>query len=86
MSAEGRVYLMYEYDTFTNQHIFSYSVDGKDFKTLGNPYENGEGDWKGIRTGLYNYNVLSGDEYPCGKASFDFFEYLTDGPASVTAK
>ena len=38
MSAEGKVYLMYEYDTFTNQHIFSYSVDGKDFKTLGNPY------------------------------------------------
>lgn len=86
MSAEGKVYLMYEYDTFTNQHIFSYSVDGKDFKTLGNPYENGEGDWKGVRTGLYNYNVLAGDEYPCGKASFDFFEYLTDGPASVTAK
>lgn len=86
LSAAGKVYLMYEYDTNRNRHLFSYSTDGKDFRPLGDAYENGEGDWKGIRTGLFHYNVNADEKHPCGTASFDFFEYLTDGPSAVATK
>ena len=85
-AADGRVYLMYEYDTDSNRHTFSYSTDGENFHTLGDTFENSEGDWKGVRTGLFHYNVYDDEKYPCGTASFDFFEYLTDGPATVASQ
>ena len=87
VSANGRVYLMYQYDAANNRHQFSYSTDGRNFHVLGDSYENGEGDWKGVRTGLYHYNVEADEEkYPCGTAMFDFFEYTTDGPSTVAVK
>ena len=87
VSANGRVYLMYQYDAANNRHQFSYSTDGRNFHALGDSYENGEGDWKGVRTGLYHYNVEADEEkYPCGTAMFDFFEYTTDGPSTVAVK
>ena len=87
VSAKGRVYLMYQYDAANNRHQFSYSTDGQNFHALGDSYENGEGDWKGVRTGLYHYNVEADEEkYPCGTAMFDFFEYITDGPSIVGVK
>ena len=46
----------------------AYSLDGRQFTTVGTPFEMRSGNWKGIRIGLYCY----GED---GKAQFDDFKY-----------
>ena len=64
----SKVWLRVSLDVLTNQHQFSYSLDGKRFTAVGTPFAMHSGNWKGFRIGLYCY----GDH---GKAQFDTFEY-----------
>ena len=62
------VYLRVSLNVITNRHQFSYSLDGKHFLPVGDPFDMHGGNWKGFRIGLYCY----GDG---GKAQFDAFNY-----------
>ena len=64
----SKVWLRVSLDVLTNQHQFSYSLDGKRFTAVGTPFAMHSGNWKGFRIGIYCY----GDH---GKAQFDTFEY-----------
>ena len=64
----GRIYLRLSLNALENQHQFAYSTDGKHFVSVGEPFQMNEGNWKGVRLGLYCYG-------PQGKAHFESFEY-----------
>lgn len=70
------VYLRADFDTNTNKHTLSYSLDGKNYKTIGHPFEMNFADWKGARVGIYSYTTRP-DVNP-GVAHFDDFEYEFD--------
>ena len=70
-----RIFLKVRFDTRNNRHQFFYSPDGKNFKELGNIFPLHSGDWKGIRTGVFTYNVSKEQ----GKVYFNHFKYVTDG-------
>jgi beta-xylosidase len=53
---------------------FSYSMDGKTFTSLGEPYQFGWADYRGERIGLFSYNN-AGD---AGYADFRSFTYRYD--------
>lgn len=65
----AKVYLRVTLNVDTNQHQFSYSLDGKHFMPSGEPFEMHNGNWKGFRVGLFCYGNS-------GKAQFDKFDYL----------
>ena len=59
-----------------NVYSLYYSSDGKTFKQVTDGFPMRFGNWKGVRVGLYCYNV----EGSGGKACFDDFVYEHDGP------
>ena len=65
-------------DTPADSFRFSYSLDGKDFRPLGEPFGMEPGFWKGVRTGIYAYTTAT--EGTPGKTQFDYFRYHHDGP------
>ena len=64
----AKIYLRITLNTVANQQQFSYSLDGKRYITAGEPFEMRNGNWKGMRIGLYCYGEN-------GKARFDNFLY-----------
>ena len=70
----NRIFLKARFNVPENLHQFYYSANGKDFMTCGDLYSLHSGDWKGIRTGIYSYNV--NDER--GKVFFNSFIYRMD--------
>lgn len=75
-SGISRVWLRLSIDAVGNTNQYSYSVDGENFKDIGNSFSQGSGDWKGERVGLYTYANREVE----GTALFDSFTYTTDGP------
>lgn len=73
------VYLRLDIDTEANVNQYHVSIDGEHFMPLGSPFETEAHDWKGNHIGLYCYTTGATD----GKASFDYFRYTHDGPASL---
>lgn len=65
----GRIYLRITLNALTNQQQFSYSLDGKHYTTAGIPFEMRNGNWKGMRIGLYCYGEK-------GIARFRDFSYF----------
>ncbi|MBQ7419202.1 MAG: glycoside hydrolase 43 family protein [Prevotella sp.] len=63
-----KVYLRVSLNVLTNQHLFYYSLDGKNYHCVGAPFKIHSGNWKGFRIGLYCYGDV-------GKAQFDDFNY-----------
>jgi len=75
--ANGKsIYMKVTFNAHQNKHQFYYSTDNKKFVPCGEPFSLNTGNWKGIRTGLYSYNI-NDDK---GKAFFNWFNYKTDGP------
>ena len=62
-----------------NQHQFYVSTDGEQWTKIGEPFEQYEGDWKGMRVGLYNFCTSSEG----GIVDFDYFKYDYDGPGTL---
>lgn len=80
---DGKVYLSLAIDTDNNVNRFSYSVDGNDWTAIGPDFETKDGDWKGNHIGLFHYTTAEAEE---GTALFDYFRYVTDGPAQWSEK
>ena len=53
------VYLRISFDMSTKQYQFAYSADNKRFTTVGDPFFVDAGFWKGVRFGIYHYNIQS---------------------------
>ena len=70
------VYLRMEADATNNAYHLLYSYNAKDFVALGDKFPMQFGNWKGVRIGLYCYNI----EKEAGRISFDDFVYVHDGP------
>ena len=70
------IYLRLEADATKNEYQLLYSYDAKKFTTLGDKFPMEFGHWKGVRIGLYCYNVKEN----AGQVSFDDFVYQHDGP------
>ena len=49
------VYLRVTIDSHNNQHQFSVSLDGSEFRPVGHPFALRMGYWKGSRIGVYSY-------------------------------
>ena len=64
-----RIYLRLSLLSESNSHQFEYSLDGKHYVKAGEPFSMRDGNWKGIRTGLFCYGNN-------GTAQFDFFDYV----------
>lgn len=73
---EGKVYLKVTMDAENNRYRFYYSVDNRKFVGCGEAYSLDGRDWKGVRVGLFSYNVLTDG----GEAYFNWFRYKFDGP------
>lgn len=73
--AGDEVWLRFTYDATTGKVQPWSSLDGESFRALGDPFEIGEGDWKGARFGLYAYTTADND---ASTAVFDDFIYTTD--------
>lgn len=78
------VWLRLDANATDNRFTFSYSLDGETFNQVGEPFEMSDGDWKGVRTGIYSYTF--GDPETAGTPLFDEFIYETDGPGSLTSR
>lgn len=78
------VYLRVEGDATANKFWFSWSLDGKTFTPTNDTFEMSDGDWKGVRYGLYGYNTKADDAG--GVAVFDDFVYDCDGPGRLGQK
>ena len=75
--AKGSViYLRMEADATNNAYQLLYSYNAKDFVALGDKFPMQFGNWKGVRIGLYCYNINK----EVGRISFDDFVYVHDGP------
>lgn len=72
----GVIYLRMEADAVNNKYQLLYSSNAKEFTALSDPFTMQFGFWKGVRIGLYCYNV-NGD---AGEVTFDDFVYCHDGP------
>ncbi|MDE5988162.1 MAG: glycoside hydrolase 43 family protein [Duncaniella sp.] len=70
-------------DTESDIFRFFYSLDGTDFRPLGETFSIQAGFWKGIRPGLFAYSASSSAGQQAtepGVACFSDFVYLHDGP------
>lgn len=74
-----KIYFKVTMDARTRQYRFYYSTDNKKFMTCGPAFVQGGRDWKGVRTGLFSYNTEISD----GKAFFNWFRYVFDGPGKI---
>ena len=75
--AKGNViYLRMQADATNNEYRLLYSYDTKEFMALGDGFPMKFGNWKGVRIGLYCYNVRE----KAGQVCFDDFVYNHDGP------
>lgn len=63
-----RIHLRLSLNEPQNSYQFAYSLDGKHFVPAGEPFQMHEGNWKGVRLGLYCYGSN-------GKAHFEQFQY-----------
>ena len=63
-----KVFLRITLDVTTNQHRFAYSLDGRRYTPVGEPFMMSKGFWKGFRIGLFCYGEG-------GTARFDDFSY-----------
>lgn len=70
------IYLRMEADAENNKYQLLYSTNMKDFMALGESFPMQFGNWKGVRIGLYCYNVKG----RAGRVAFDNFVYHHDGP------
>jgi beta-xylosidase len=59
---------------------YSYSTDGKNFTTFGEPYQFTWGDYRGDRIGIFTYNNKGTDGY----IDCDSFTYTYDSPVGTT--
>lgn len=75
-SGANVVWLRLTYDTHTSTVQPWYSTNGTDFKKTSDTLEIGEGDWKGVRVGIYTYTKSTPDD--TSVAVFDDFIYTTD--------
>jgi len=70
------IYLRMDADATKNEYQLLYSYDAKSFTALSEKFPMEFGHWKGVRVGLYCYNVKEN----AGQVSFDDFTYTHDGP------
>jgi beta-xylosidase len=70
------IYLRMTADATQNEYQLLYSYDIKNFTALGDKFPMEFGHWKGVRIGLYCYNIQEN----AGQVSFDDFVYHHDGP------
>ncbi|MBR4756460.1 MAG: hypothetical protein IK076_05915, partial [Bacteroidales bacterium] len=70
----GEVFLRLTFDSQSNVFGFSYSTDGREFKSFGSDFQMHFGFWKGVRPGLFSYNT----EGAGGTALFDDFVFAMD--------
>ena len=66
------VYLRVTIDSRNNQHQFSVSLDGTEFRPIGHPFSLRMGYWKGSRIGVYSYATGQ----TAGKVIFSDFRYV----------
>lgn len=71
-----KVYFKVTMDAEANRYRFYYSLDNRKFIACGEPFSLSGRDWKGVRVGLFSYNVLAEE----GEIYFDWFRYRYDGP------
>lgn len=77
----GHIYLRLTADVPANSFSFHYSIDGKDFLPLDNPFEMKSGFWKGVRPGLYAYTTYANSiKTTPSKARFSSFTYRPTDP------
>ena len=69
----NHVWLKFNFDTKQELYNLQYSLDGKEFKQLGEAFNIKNGFWKGIRPALFCYNENGED---AGSASFDDFTMI----------
>lgn len=83
VSALGKssIYMRLEIDAVNNSNRFMFSADGETYYNLGETFASGSADWKGSRVGLFSY--MTQDDEDGGKAFFDDFTYLYDGPGGL---
>lgn len=72
----AKIYLKVKVTVEQGANQFFYSTDNKTFTPIGEPFVAGNGFWKGPKLGLFSYN----ESGTGGKALFDWFHYLYDGP------
>ncbi len=72
----SRVYLRVKVSTEPGTNQFFFSTDNKSFQPFGEPFRAGNGNWKGPKIGLFSFS----EEEASGKALFDWFHYVYDGP------
>ena len=70
------IYLRMDADATKNQYQLLYSTNAREYTALGDSFPMEFGHWKGVRVGLYCYNVKEN----AGQVSFDEFVYNHDGP------
>ncbi|WP_038530523.1 glycoside hydrolase family 43 protein [Formosa agariphila] len=63
----------------SNQAIYEYSFDGKNFKRFGPTFTIAFGKWTGDRLGLFSWN----DKEDAGYIDVDWFTYDYDGPKAA---
>lgn len=72
-----QIYLRVSIDMDKKEFHFAYSFDNKRFSSCWEPFFVRFGNWKGVRVGLYCYN-MNGQQ--AGYVSFPWFHYKHDGP------
>ena len=58
---QDEIYLRADFNSNTNKHTLSYSLDGKNFITIGHKFEMNFADWKGARIGIYSYTTKTNE-------------------------
>lgn len=81
MTSTGQdyVWLRADMDAAANKFQFYYSLDGEKFVKTGDLFEMNDGDWKGVRPGIYSYTTAD-DDSGVGTVYVESFDYDTDGP------
>lgn len=74
----SKVYLKVKVTTKEGGNQFFFSTDNKTFQPSGEAFSASNGFWKGPKTGLFSYNETGKG----GKALFNWFHYMYDGPKS----
>ena len=71
-SAEYKTYNIAENSDYGNALCtFSFSEDGKTFKTIGEPFAAKKGKWVGAKVGIFA--IRHGKTYETGYADYDWF-------------
>lgn len=86
LDGQQQIFLRLTADTTSDDFHFSYSLDGKSYAPLGEPFAVQPGFWKGIRPGIYAYSVRDAAQPlspapTSGRVWFGNFIYRHDGPA-----